>query len=33
MTRDGILLKIYELRPDIARLGLYPIVLGKDPRF
>jgi hypothetical protein len=33
LDREGVLAKLYELCPDIEKLGLYPLVLGKGHRF
>jgi hypothetical protein len=31
--REGLLAKLHELCPDIRRLGLYTVILGKGHRY
>jgi hypothetical protein len=33
LTKEAVLGKLYEICPEIDRLGLYPVVLGKGSRY
>ena len=33
LDKEGVRAKLYELCPEIDRLGIYPIVLGKGNRY